>query len=234
MISSQRSIPASSRALPYPAMLGYDLAGNAHGGNDILTVINSGDYSSARLYGDAGSNMYASAVGGNDTLTVYNSGGYFAYLYGDFYQMHDNAKGGNDTLTCTNSDDNSHSYNSGDAELMFDNTQGGKDTITVINSGYHTRADLIGDAGVLMRAMLTAGTTPSRSPIPAITQDWSSVFGDAANMYDNAVGGNDTITVTNSGKGSGCYAIGDAFDMHDNSKGGDDTITVIRRQWFLC
>ena len=46
-------------------------------------------------------------------------------------------------------------------------------------------------------------------------------------MYDNAVGGNDIITVTNSGKFSGCGAIGDAFDMHDNSKGGDDTITVI-------
>src|SRR5258705_197304 len=56
-----------------------------------------------------------------------------------------------------------------------------------------------------------------------LTAPGSFFYGDAQNMFDNSVGGNDTLIVgANAGVNS---LIGDANDMFDNSHGGNDTLT---------
>ncbi|MER9019396.1 hypothetical protein [Mesorhizobium sp. M0898] len=78
------------------------MAGNAVGGNDILTGGNksSGPDVQSELYGDTFA-MSGSAAGGNDILTGglnSGSGQVRNFLCGDALQMSGSARGGNDTL----------------------------------------------------------------------------------------------------------------------------------------
>jgi Ca2+-binding RTX toxin-like protein len=81
------------------------MAGNAHGGNDVLKTdgsLLSGTHS-AFLYGDAYS-MSEHAVAGNDIL-VGGMAGTSDTLIGDAHDMHGNAKAGNDVLISGGADD---------------------------------------------------------------------------------------------------------------------------------
>ncbi len=50
----------------------------------------------------------------------------------------------------------------------------------------------------------------------------NTLVGDAEEMHDNSVGGNDTLT---GGANASNTLFGDANEMHDNSHGGNDTLT---------
>jgi Ca2+-binding RTX toxin-like protein len=167
---------------------------NAQGGDDSLTVTNSGAGSYSYLYGDAGdywdsTGYMIGGTGGDDTLNATNSGaGSFSFLYGDAVQMYVHAHGGNDHLTAENDGSESHSVLYGDADILSSST-GGDDVLTV-NGGsvdsFHT----------------------------------SYLYGDAITMEGTAAGGNDTLF----GSDGNDELYGDAQFYPSTATGGTDTL----------
>ena len=181
----------------------------------------SGDYSSANLFGDAGS-MSGTTHGGNHALSAINSGSYaHSAVYGDALAMSDSAQGGNDILTVINSGDHSYSSLYGDGQdLGFDNVRGGNDTLTAYNVGSGSHSDLFGDAYTLSGAdhggndILTAIDTGDTQAL---------LVGDAAYLAGTAQGGNDAL--------DGHQLFGSLrstampFTSTYSTQGGNDTLT---------
>lgn len=215
---------------------GADL-GFSVGGNDKFTVTKAG--LAVTVYGETSGTMKQGAIGGNDSFFGGNDG--YSTFYGDAYHMTDaKTLGGNDSFQGSNAVDGyavNEAY--GDAGDMTTNAMGGNDNLhggdakmaflpTALgpSSGYEGVWNMLaGDAHDMTNA--TGGRDNIHGGDGISGFAFNQMTGDAVNMYEGSIGGNDNLVGGHTDGYNGFtvnFMTGDAINMYGGSSGGDDNL----------
>jgi hypothetical protein len=183
------------------------LAGQAHGGDDVLDI----SYRSPTAIGDALS-IADYAHGGDDQISSTTSQG-TATSVGDAVSLSGHATGGDDTVSAATVFLGG-SVSIGDANSMTDYARGGDDVVTAAGTGKFSLGNAFGDAGTMSGHAVGGSDTVTASV----------AFGDAGSLRDNAQGGDDVVTGEDHSPYWKNLLYGDGAELLDHASGGNDTV----------